>query len=103
MAQIKSGTNQFHGTAFWYHRDDSTFARNPFTQSQSLVGTPNRFIPPTRWNQFGGSVGGPIQKNKTFFFADYQGSQQRDGGSVQARVPTDANVLATARSRREHL
>lgn len=90
VAQIKSGTNQIHGSAFWYHRDDSTFARNPFTQSQPLVGTTNRFIPPTHWNQFGGSVGGPIQKNKTFFFADYQGSRQQDGGSVQARVPTDA-------------
>jgi Carboxypeptidase regulatory-like domain/TonB dependent receptor len=90
VAQIKSGTNQIHGSAFWYHRDNSTFARNPFTQSQPLVGSTNRFIPATRWNQFGGSVGGPIQKNKTFFFGDYQGSRQRDGGSVQARVPTDA-------------
>jgi hypothetical protein len=90
IAQIKSGTNDFHGTAFWYHRDNSSFARNPFTQSQPLAGTTDRFLPPSRWNQFGGSVGGPIQKGKTFFFADYQGSRQQDGGSVQTRVPTDA-------------
>ena len=87
VAQTRAGTNQFHGSAFFYHRDQSTFARDPFSQSQPLPGS-NKFIPPTNWNQFGGSFGGPIQKDKTFFFMDYQGARQKDGGTVTTRVPT---------------
>ena len=96
VAQIKSGTNQLHGSTFWFHRDDSTFARNPFTNSQLIAGT-NRYLPPTHWNQFGGSVGGPIRKDKTFFFMDYQGQREKDGGSVQARVPTAAELTGDLR------
>ncbi len=79
----KSGTNDWHGSAFWYRRTDATQARDPFLQAP-----PNNILPATHWNQFGGSVGGPILKNKLFFFLDYQGTRAKDGGSAQARVPT---------------
>jgi len=61
----KSGTNSFHGSAFEYYRTAGFFAADSFSQ-------PNG-VPGNRWNQFGGSVGGPIRKDKLFFFADYQG------------------------------
>src|SRR5439155_26671784 len=60
----------------------------PSQQAQPIVGTNGRFIPPTLWNQFGGSIGAPIQKDKTFFSTDYQGSRQKNGGSLLTRVPT---------------
>lgn len=88
--QTKSGTNELHGGAFEFRRDQHGQARDPFAQSQPLVGTSNRFIPPTLWNQFGGSLGGPIQHDKTFIFGDYQGSRQKNGGSSLLRVPTAA-------------
>jgi hypothetical protein len=81
----KSGTNEFHGSAFYYNRNNSTYARDPFAQAP-----PNNVIPYTNWNQFGGSTGGPIIKNKLFFFADYQGTRAHDGGSGIAQVPTAA-------------
>ncbi len=61
----KSGTNQFHGSAFEYYRTAGFFAADSFSQ-------PNG-VPGNVWNQFGGSVGGPIKRDKVFFFADYQG------------------------------
>jgi hypothetical protein len=88
--QTKSGSNQLHGSAFWYRRDNNLTARDPFTQSRPIPGTNGRFIPATLWNQFGGSIGAPIQKDKTFIFGDYQGSRQKNGGSVLVRVPTAA-------------
>jgi outer membrane receptor protein involved in Fe transport len=89
-AQTKSGGNQAHGSGFWYRRDNNTSARDPFAQAQPIPGTNNQFIPPTLWNQFGGSIGGPIQHDKTFIFGDYQGSRQKNGGSLLTRVPTAA-------------
>ncbi len=89
-AQTKSGTNSLHGSAFEYRRDQHGAARDPFAQSQPLAGTSNTFIPPTLWNQFGGSAGGPIQKDKTFFFGDYQGTRNKNSGSLLTRVPTAA-------------
>ena len=89
-AQTKSGTNQLHGSAFWYRRDNNGAARDPFAQAQPIPGTGGRYIPATLWNQFGGSLGAPIQKDKTFIFGDYQGSRQNNGGSLLTRVPTAA-------------
>ncbi len=87
----KSGTNELHGSGFWYRRDSNTSARDPFAQARPIPGTNNRFIPPILWNQYGGSLGGPIQKNKTFIFGDYQGTGQSIGASsVPLRVPTSA-------------
>lgn len=89
-AQTKSGTNEFHGSAFWYRRDNNESARDPFAQSQPIAALGGRFIPPTLWNQLGGSLGAPIQKDKTFIFGDYQGTHQKNGGSLLTRVPTAA-------------
>ncbi len=88
--QTKSGSNQFHGSAFWFRRDNETAARDPFAQARPIAGTNGRFIPPTLWNQFGGSLGAPIQKDKTFVFGDYQANRQKNGGSLLTRVPTQA-------------
>ena len=89
-AQTKSGSNELHGSAFLFRRNDLTMARQPFSQSQPLDPDedPNKFIPDTLWNQFGGSLGGPIKKNKTFIFGDYQGTRRKNGGSVLTSVPT---------------
>ncbi len=89
-AQTKSGTNTLHGSAFEYRRDQHGAARDPFAQAQPIPGSNGRYIPPTLWNQFGGSIGGPIQKDKTFYFGDYQGNRQHNGASVLTRVPTAA-------------
>ncbi len=80
QATTKSGTNKFHGSAFEYLQNNVLNSANPFTGLN----------PPTRWNQFGGSIGGPIKKDKLFFFADYQGTRQRNGGSDITTVPTIA-------------
>jgi hypothetical protein len=64
---IKSGTNEFHGNVFEFFRNDKLNANN---WSNNLFGSPR---PKIRWNQFGGTFGGPIVRDKLFFFADYQG------------------------------
>lgn len=87
-AQTKSGTNAIHGAGFEFLRNDHIQARNPFTQSLPIYGTNGRQIPVTQWNQFGGSIGGPIKKNKLFYFGDYQGTRRNTGGSVLLRVPS---------------
>ena len=81
QASTKSGTNGFHGSAFEYLQNDKFFARNPWTQSTSNVA-------PWRWNQFGGSFGGPIVKDKLFFFGDYQGLRSRNGSTIVMGLPT---------------
>jgi hypothetical protein len=87
--QTKSGTNQFRGSAFEFHQSDWLQARNPYTQAfpNPLTG---KHIPDTTKDQFGGSLGGPIMKNKTFFFGDYQGLRSSVGGSLLLTVPTEA-------------
>ena len=71
-ATIKEGTNSFHGTAFEFFRND---VLNANQWMNKLV--PGNVIPrqKLRWNEFGGTIGGPILKNKLFFFADYQGER----------------------------
>jgi len=84
--QIKSGTNEFHGSGFYYWYGDAQKARDPFTQ---LPGQP---FPSASWKQYGGAVGGPIFKDKLFFFGDYQGTKQTTGVTNQMTIPT-AEVL----------
>ncbi|MBV8866633.1 MAG: carboxypeptidase regulatory-like domain-containing protein, partial [Acidobacteriaceae bacterium] len=93
QVETKSGTNDFHGSAFEFLQNNIFQARDPFTQGLQAPGAPappHRGIPELRWNQFGGSIGGPIKKNKIFFFGDYQGTQRRIGASQSVRVPTAA-------------
>jgi len=68
-ATIKSGTNKFHGDVWEFLRND---VLNANSWSNNLTGIPKSAV---RWNMFGGTVGGPILKNRLFFFADYQGQR----------------------------
>ena len=85
--QTKSGSNDIHGSGFWFRRTDATAARDPFTQFSPDPVT-GRMIPSARWQQFGGTIGGPIIKNKLFFFADYQTTRQKNGISNKETIPT---------------
>ena len=80
-----SGTNQFHGDAFEYFRNDALGARNYF----NFVGEPKASF---RNDQFGGSLGGPIIKDKTFFFVDYEGQRENVGVVTLACVPDPAQI-----------
>jgi hypothetical protein len=80
QATTASGTNQLHGTLFEFLRNNAANAADPFTLLN----------PPIRWNQFGGSVGGPIRRDRAFAFFDYQGTRRRVGGSLITTVPTAA-------------
>ena len=88
VASTKSGTNDIHGSAFWFRNSDATQARNPFNQAPGVA------LPHSKWNQFGGSVGGAVIKNKLFYFADYQGTRQANGVTNNITIP-DAKVLST--------
>ncbi|MFB3920150.1 MAG: TonB-dependent receptor domain-containing protein [Terriglobia bacterium] len=77
----KSGTNDFHGTAFEFLRNEALNADNLFAPTNSPK-------PLFRRNQFGGVLGGPIVRNRTFFFADYQGTRQEIGRVRVSTVPT---------------
>jgi Carboxypeptidase regulatory-like domain/TonB dependent receptor len=76
----RSGTNQFHGSAFEFLRNSALDARNFFDGP----------IPAFRRNQFGASAGGPIRKDKTFIFGAYEGVRQALGTSIVDNVPSDA-------------
>jgi hypothetical protein len=80
-AITKSGTNSFHGDAYEFLRNSALDARNYFDPAT---------IPQFRRNQFGGSLGGPIRKDHTFFFADYEGLRESQGISTQVFVPSQA-------------
>jgi len=79
--QIKSGTNELHGSAFWYHDNNRTKARPfflPFDQDK----------PKRVFNQNGGTVGGPIKKDKLFYFVSYEGTYDRQFAGGLSTVPT---------------
>lgn len=83
--QIKSGTNQFHGTGNWFHTDQNFAARNYFQTDITRFPRLNR----NNQNQFGGTIGGPILKNRLFFFGDYERTTQRGlAGPVTRTLPT---------------
>ncbi len=81
--QVKSGTNQIHGSAFEYNFNNGMIARPFFLPA----GQPN---PKSILNDFGGTLGGPIRKNKLFYFASYDGDLTRQNASGYATVPTAA-------------
>lgn len=76
----KSGTNQFHGGLFHFFRNDKLDARRPIDAGR----------PPFRLNQFGGNIGGPIKRDRTFFFANFEGLQQRLAQTLIGFVPSAA-------------
>ena len=78
---LKSGTNGFHGTVYEFFRNGALDARNYFAPS-------NEPKPKYQRNQYGFSLGGPVAKDKTFFFADYEGTRAREGITRVASVPT---------------
>src|ERR1700686_2794266 len=82
-AITRSGTNQIHGSAYEFIRNSALDARNFFDD-------PTQSTPPFKRNQFGGAVGGPIFKNRTFFFADYEGIRQSKGITTVTDVPSAA-------------
>jgi hypothetical protein len=85
-AITKSGTNGFHGDAFEFIRNDKLDATNYFSPSKSEL----------RRNQFGYAAGGPVIKNKIFWFSDYQGTRQVQGAETGlVTVPTDAQRAGT--------
>jgi hypothetical protein len=85
--QTKSGTNQFHGSLFDNRESNANLARDPFQQGPAALAASGGF-PGGLKNQFGGSIGGPVIKNKVFFFGDYQGVRQKVGIASTASVPT---------------
>lgn len=80
---LKSGTNNFHGELFEFLRNSAFDAKNYFD-------SPAFPIPPFKQNQFGGTIGGPIIKNRTFFFFDYQGTRIRQAQTDLSAVPSMA-------------
>jgi hypothetical protein len=78
---LNSGSNNFHGNAFEFHRNATLDARNFFAPATEPK-------PKYIRNQFGGSLGGPISRNRTFFFADYEGTRSREGITRITNVPT---------------
>ena len=81
---IKSGTNQLHGSA-WYYNRDTSLAATPW--SNNLIGAGN---PKLKWHQYGGTFGGPAIKNKLFYFADYEGFKRSFEDAFLVTVPTEA-------------
>ncbi len=76
----RSGTNSYHGSLFEYLRNDALDARNYFARTK----------PPLRLNQYGGALGGPIQKDRTHFFASWERTSQTQSDTVTSTVPTAA-------------
>jgi len=84
ITTLKSGTNRFRGSLFEYLRNDKLDAANFFAPVQE-----NRKVKaPLRYNVFGGTVGGPIRKDRTFFFFTYEGSRRSEGSTRTLTVPT---------------
>jgi hypothetical protein len=79
---IKSGTNDFHGTGQWFHTNSALRARNYF-----FVGDD---IPKNILNQYGGTFGGPIRRNRFFFFANWERTSRRQNASAFRTIPTEA-------------
>src|SRR5262249_42757099 len=81
-AALRSGSNAFHGSAYEFLRNEKVQARNFFSAG----------IPPLKRNQFGATFGGPVRKDKIFFFGDYEGGRTRQGTTINSVVPTAANL-----------
>jgi hypothetical protein len=87
---IRSGTNTFHGSAYAFGRDVSWDARNVFNPA------PNPILP-VQLEQFGGVVGGPVKKDKLFFFAGYEGLRSHIGNAIAVSIPETASQATPAK------
>ncbi|MFB3826650.1 MAG: TonB-dependent receptor domain-containing protein [Bryobacteraceae bacterium] len=87
----RGGTNDLHGAAYEWLRNDKLNARTFFSAGKA----------PLRYNIFGGSLGGPIRKNKTFFFFNYEGGRRRTGVTVAKTVPQPAEVAGDFSARKD--
>jgi outer membrane receptor protein involved in Fe transport len=83
LMTTRSGTNEYHGAVYEWLRNDALNARTFFAPEKA----------PLRYNIFGGSVGGPVIKNKTFFFFNYEGGRRRTGVTVTRTVPHPAEIM----------
>src|SRR5205809_6782567 len=81
---IRSGTNSLHGSAWEFLRNNVLTANNWFNNRAGVE------LPARRYNQFGANAGGPIRKDKTFFFVNYEGTRERFTDTIQAGVPSAA-------------
>jgi len=79
---LRSGTNSFHGTLYEFLRNSALDSNNWFNNRNNIG------IPPLRYNDFGGAIGGPIRKDKSFFFFDFEGSRKRTLTTYAAGVPS---------------
>jgi outer membrane receptor protein involved in Fe transport len=80
LMTTKSGTNAIHGSLFEYNRVNAMFSGDPFS------GPPGHYV----YNQYGGGLGGPVIKDKLFYYGHFQGVNVRSGGNVLTTVPTEA-------------
>ncbi len=80
-AQTKSGTNSFHGSAYDFRTGNANYARDPFSEAPGT-------IPAGLKNRFGGSIGGPVKKDRFFFFGNYEAQRQKVGTSATDTLPT---------------
>jgi hypothetical protein len=88
----KTGTNQFHGSAWEFFRNNKLNANNPFLISEGLP------RPDMKQNQFGGAIGGPVLKDRLFFFGSYQGTRQINGLSSSSFSSNTLPALTNDRS-----
>lgn len=94
----RSGTNQYHGTLLYFLRNDKLDATNFFSNRSNLG------KPPLRHNQYGGNLGGPVIKDKLFFFYNFEGATIRRGRTISGTVPTPTYLGLLKNSKmREHL
>lgn len=91
----KSGTNDIHGSMFWFHQDNAITARN-FLQN-TVNPLTNHILPTSRRNEFGGSLGLPLRKDKTFVFASWDQLRQSvaNSGLIRVETPEFANFMKT--------
>jgi hypothetical protein len=87
---IKSGTNEFHGSAHWFHTNSAVRARNFFNVTQG--------IPKNILNQAGYTFGGPIKRNKLFFFTDWERTVRREFRNAFRTVPDEASAAEISRA-----
>jgi hypothetical protein len=96
---LKSGTNDIHGSAFGFIRNAAMDANNPFNVGDNPI-DPNQALPKAKDNygQYGGSIGGPIKKNKLFYFGSYEGQHFAVGAPTPVTIPTSITGLGDGTS-----